>query len=70
MAKYLCLKSFAGIGFTGRKGGEIDLDDKAVIASLISDGYIKAAEAEVVAKPATPAKKKTTTRKKATKKEG
>jgi len=69
MAKYLCLATFAGMGFTGRKGGEIDLDDKAVIASLISDGYIKAAEAEVVEKPA-PAKKKTTTRKKATKKEG
>lgn len=71
MAKYLCLNSFAGVGFNGTQGKEIDLDDKAVIDGLVNAGYIRATEGvtAVEEKPAAaPAKKKAPAKRKTAKK--
>ncbi len=70
MVKYLCLTSFAGVDFSGQEGCEIDLKDKAVIASLLKAGYIRATEgATAVEEPAAaPAKKKTPAKRKTAKK--
>lgn len=72
MAKYLCLNSFAGVGFNGTQGMEIDLEDKAVIDGLVNAGYIQATEGvEAVEKPAAaPAKKKAPAKRKTTAKKG